>query len=129
MKCTSCGSDNTQRLQVIYEGGTQTLNAQSAYGNVTATTQSALARKATPPKRAHCIISAFFCLVGLSLAFFYYGQYGERGVMQFWVAVCIVCGWMAVTGFRYNNATFPQIYKRWQNSWMCLKCGNIYQYP
>jgi DNA-directed RNA polymerase subunit RPC12/RpoP len=30
---------------------------------------------------------------------------------------------------KYNQKVFPQLYKQWQDSWFCNKCGNIYQEP
>jgi len=94
MKCTSCGSDNTQRLQVIYEGGTQTLDAQSAYGNVRATTQSTLARKATPPKKRHWTILAIVCLISLRLAVAFGNQREIPGITLFLLgSVLHAAGW------------------------------------
>lgn len=65
MHCEKCGSENTQRLQVIYDGGTQDLRATShtaevgsisgalgfggAVTKTAGTSRSVLAQKASPP--------------------------------------------------------------------------------
>jgi hypothetical protein len=83
MNCPNCGSNNVQRLQVIFENGTQHITAHSetlgvsfssssegAGGALTTTTgisQSIIAQKASPPKKKTSIwpvISIVFGLIG-----------------------------------------------------------------
>jgi len=49
-------------------------------------------------------------------------------------AIWIIIGIMLVDGglylayraYNFNKLEFPSLYKYWQESWVCLKCGNVY---
>ena len=136
MQCNQCGSDHTQRLQVVHDAGTHGMSAISRTteigdisdalgltGSVTTTmgvSRSVLAHKAAPPEKRNLTailllaLIGFLCLrgniwvVGLGLAMMAVGIYG------------------LYNSIRFNSQYWPKLYQRWLNSWMCLKCGNIY---
>lgn len=135
MQCNKCGSDHTQRLEVIFEGGTQTINTASktagaglggAFGiggavtKTSGTSQSALAQKATPPAKQNTLIG----LCGLGGFFFIGGSFVGTLVGLATLAGGAYLGYRA---YQYNANTWPGLYQRWHESWMCQKCGNIYR--
>jgi hypothetical protein len=137
MKCPLCRSNNTQRLQVIYEHGTQdiatesvtlgTLGTSAGGGSsgITATTktmgrsQSILAKKAEPPAKISYKGSLFILVIGLIGL--------NKGSSQ-WLAWLFVGGaiYLLYRTIRYNFRTWPSLYQKWETGWACHKCGNIY---
>lgn len=71
MKCEKCGSDNTQKLEAVYQAGTQQIHT-SGYvqgaGSIstTGTSQSYLAQMAAPPTKKPVI----GMLVGIAISLF-----------------------------------------------------------
>jgi hypothetical protein len=81
MKCTDCGSDNCQRLEVVYQGGTsniETHSSGSAIGlargglgvgigrsKTSGTSQTQLAARASPPKKKRYALWVIILIVGL----------------------------------------------------------------
>ena len=138
MKCTHCGSENTQRLEVIYENGTQNINTSSttvggahssqfAFGAAQTTTsgtsQSMMASKSAPPAQKEMLIFMGMIVIGLLC---FYGGFGF-----------IVFGLMLISGgiygiysaVKYNADVWPVLHKNWKESWACNKCGNFYHQP
>ena len=136
MVCISCGSDNTQRLQVIFEGGTQNINTESktagvgiaggraGFGGAVTTTngtsQSILAQKAAPPTKKRLV--EIYWILGALISF---------GSGSSWIVIGLiilgVAGYSAFRKLKYNSEEFPVFHQRWRDSWMCHKCGCIYQ--
>ncbi|KQQ96292.1 hypothetical protein [Massilia sp. Leaf139] len=83
MQCTHCGSDHTQRLQLVHEGGTQLISTRSHTGEVmdlsdslrltglTTTTSgvssSVLAQRAAPPEKKKLMAVSVVALIGFGL--------------------------------------------------------------
>jgi len=131
MQCTECNSDNVQKLSLVYEQGTQNINATSStitnhgFGQgfstgttrTSGTTQSITAQRAAPPAKKKIIIPIVAIVAGFVLA-----KYGEL-----WgLLVSVVGGIYFYTSFLYNRNVYPRLYANWQNSWLCNKCGAIY---
>ena len=136
MNCLKCGSDNCQRLEVVYESGTQQINTTSrtvgggvaragvgggaAHTTTSGTSRSTLANKAAPPVKQSIgmfvimIVIGIFMLAGgwflklLGIAVIGFAIYSMRNVLS------------------YNKDEFPKKYNYWLNQWMCHKCGDIY---
>jgi len=70
MNCPKCGSDNTQKLQVVFEQGTYGDESKGYVGSAPVTLQttgrSLLAAKYSPPKKAAPVLTI---LLGLIVAF------------------------------------------------------------
>ena len=145
MQCEKCNSENTQRLQVVYEGGTQNIHSVShtagagigsgGYGGAGATTttsgvsRSILANRAMPPlKRSYQaqIIFGFLALVIMSLSLS--GESKYAGIRVFAMAVFALCVYTTHTAYKFNSTVWPGQYKFWQAQWLCHKCGHIYFY-
>lgn len=137
MQCNQCGSDHTQRLQVAYEGGTQAISTHSHTGDMLdlsdslrltgyATTtsgvsRSLLAQRAAPPEKRKLMTLFVITVIGLLFlrsdgGFFSLGLFMAGGG-----------GHGLYTAIRFNREQWPALYQHWSNSWMCHKCGNVYQ--
>jgi len=138
MQCPKCGSDNTQRLEVIFDGGTQSIKTKSnttgagfggAFGvggavtSTSGTSQSTLAQKAAPPAKKSLKWPIFGILSGLGS--FTYGGFGILlGLILIGVSIHF-----GLKVKRFNSTEWPGLYQHWSESWMCHKCGNIYHQP
>ena len=136
MQCEKCGSDNTQRLQVAYESGTQEFNAEShtagvgsisgalgLSGSITetkGTSQSVLAQKAAPPAKKPlgfslvCIVIGLLCLAG------------SGSTLLFGLAAESLGGFLFYRAVQFNSQQWPGLYQHWQGCWVCRKCGHFY---
>lgn len=136
MHCPGCKSDQTQRLQVIYEGGTQDIDTTSSsvgigvaggagLGSATTRTrgqsQSLLAQRVSPPQKKPfkgAVITAIAGAVGLLIG---------GGTMTFigfaLIAIGIFLGYQAS---QYNNTEWPPLHQNWLENWYCNKCGTVF---
>lgn len=130
MLCPQCQSDNIQRLEVIYEGGTQNISASSVTGGVggraglgavTSTSgqsQSVLAKKLSPPAKKQ---------VGRLLLLFPFV------ILAFMIDTVVGCVAIAAivlfmfTNSTYNNKEWPALYQEWIKQWYCNKCGSVFK--
>jgi len=136
MQCNQCGSDHTQRLQVVYEGGTHAISSISrtldtgsldaALGisdSVTTTvgiSRSILVQKMAPPEKRNLSAVVLLTLIGfLCLR-------GSTGFILGGLAMMAVGIYGLYNSIRFNRETWPRLYRRWLDSWLCHKCGNVY---
>lgn len=142
MNCTNCNSDNTQRLEVIFEGGTQHINTTSntaggglmtgggaGFGAKTTTqgtSMSAAAQKAAPPMRKSFKASIIIILIGLFWT--YLNTINHFDFISAIIGIAVVAGggYLGYKSFKYNSEVHPGLYNYWLNSWMCQKCGTIF---
>lgn len=136
MKCPKCGSEDCQRLEVVYQGGTQNINTTSNtgavgfFGNVggtvastktTGISQSTLAQKSAPPQKEK--FGAF--IIMMIIGFFMLGA-----VSILWKIIGLLLiiggGYLIFKVITYNKNDFPKQYQYWLNQWLCHKCGTIY---
>mgnify|MGYP000728181454 CR=1 FL=1 len=136
MQCGKCGSDNTQRLEVTYNGGSQDVQATSRTvgvgsisgalglsGSVTKTSGTAvsvLAQKAAPPAKKTFTAFIVIAVIG----FFFLG--GSIKSTLFGILLLAGGGYGIYNAVRFNLKNWPGLYRHWLGSWMCQKCGNIY---
>jgi len=140
MKCNKCESDNTQRLEVAYQSGTQNISTQSnsvglgfsggrigLAGGSTKTsgqTQSTLAVACSPPatkptKNLKLAIGGCVILIIMEI-----GQHWWLAVIASLVLVYLIRRLRSYSNFNLNE--WPKFYQHWLDSWICHKCGNIY---
>ena len=141
MQCTKCGSDNTQRLEVVHEGGTQSISTTShsagvgigggfgiGIGGIRTSTsgksQSALAIKATPPKKKKIFWFIFAVIAGFMLL-----GAEDTGNNIFGLVLISAGGFAAYTAIKFNSKQWPDLFQYWKESWLCQKCGTIYHQP
>lgn len=138
MQCTKCNSENTQRLEVVYEGGTQNISTTShsagagigggfGIGGVTTSTsgtsRTTLANKAAPPEKQKYLWAIIIMIVGL---FFFNGGFGAK---LFGLLLVGGGGYCTYKAIQFNAQKWPSLYQYWENSWLCHKCGTIYHQP
>lgn len=137
MQCPKCNSDQTQRLEVIFENGTQDVNTRSnsvglassrgglGIGTATTTTtgktQSLAAQRVAPPEKKKIAGPIFGIVFGVVC------MMGGGGWLVFGLALACSCGYVFSQSSSYNKNTWPQLFKNWENSWYCNKCGTVYQ--
>jgi hypothetical protein len=139
MQCKSCGSDNVQKLSLVYEQGTQNIKTTgrtygsgvgvgrggigAGFGSARTTTtgksQSLAAKKAAPPEKKPIALAIGVIVIGLFIAI------AIDAVAVGLIAVAIG-GFLFWTFYRYNKNTFPPLYAEWDKSWLCNKCGAVY---
>lgn len=128
MQCTRCQSNNTQHLQVIYEAGTQVINTTSrtteGLGGTSAhgISRSIAAKKAAPPPKNRLYKAGIVLLIIALIAFYF------QFALFFTILLLAIGTTLCVFSYKYNTEKWPPIYKVWEGSWMCGKCGNIYQH-
>lgn len=135
MECPQCKSDNTQRLSIIFQSGTQHISTTSTtfgggggtgfgIGSATTTTsgksQSYLASKAAPPPKKSYKWVPLIVFVAIVIAI--YTQAVLLGAI-----IAGVGGYIAYKAFRYNKDVYPGLRAVWLKSWHCNKCGTIYE--
>lgn len=141
MQCTRCNSDNVQRLEVIYEHGTQNIKTKgrtsgsavgfgggglgvgfgSATTTTTGTSQSLMAKKAAPPAKKPIAAPILLILIGL---FAMINGSGPFPIVGFILAG--IGGFLFWKYSQYNKQTYPPLFATWQASWLCNKCGTIF---
>lgn len=131
--CTQCGSDNIQRLEVIYEHGTQDVNTRSktmgvgvgsglglggAKTETSGTSQSKMAQKSAPPTKKKMMIGVIMIFLGIALT--------VLRLFIFGVPLAALGGFLIYKAVLYNKNQFPALYETWLHAWMCNKCGTIF---
>jgi predicted nucleic-acid-binding Zn-ribbon protein len=140
MQCPKCSSENTQRLELIFESGTQQIRTTSntvgggggfggggfGGGGVTTTSgtqQTESAKKAAPPAKKSYAGAIILAVIAFPVIF---------NPSAMYILVAAGCTALAVWLWRrasdYNTNVWPGLKKIWLESWMCNKCGNIYQH-
>ena len=138
--CPKCASVEARSLSLIYREGlshTQTnttgVGFGGAAGGVGAGTvsavshgrsQTALSKEASPPTRKNVI---GWLLLTIFFGFFFLGSIKSFGLMTIIFAGIAALGfWMAKNNREYNASQFPELYNRWQQSFMCNRCGAVF---
>lgn len=138
MNCNKCDSDNTQRLEVVYESGTQNINTKTgstgigfgrggaAIGFGKAKTKgiarSTSAMKAAPPTKKKLLWFLVMVFIGLTFA----SRHAAPSDYLIGGALLIVGGFFLYRNIMFNRKELPRLYQIWLNSWMCNKCGSIF---
>jgi len=139
MQCTSCGSDNTQRLAVAYQNGTSTINTRSnsvgvAFGSgglglgsattaTTGTSTSLLASRAAPPSKKRYRV-AFIIPVALWIIAMFFEKSFTGTVLS--ISGYLILALFLFRTYQFNSTKWPQLYRQWQTMWICHKCGAVY---
>jgi hypothetical protein len=155
MQCPKCKSEDAVKLSVVHAAGLSDIQS-SARGHAWAlgdsglllgfsssqaigTSQTALSKLAAPPckKRYRHVILTW--LIGLALGSWFIlviisptGSLGSRTLSQmhrfaFLFSTVIVL--MLAVLWRFNHMIFPRRRELWNRSFMCQRCGEIFQLP
>lgn len=146
MKCPKCESENTQRLEVTFNSGTQNISTSSNSTGIgigsggrigvglgrtktSGQSQSILAQQVAPPAKKSLKWSAIGIAIGLVSAL---PSLSAGTVSAFLSGVVILTIWSGISGyffysrFQFNSKEWPGLHQRWSESWICHKCGGIY---
>lgn len=139
MNCNKCNSDNTQRLEVVYENGTQNINTKSGSTGIgfgrggvslgfgkTKTKGTALstsAIKASPPAKKK--IKWFLLMIFIGLMLISDKHAGTQALVGGGIVLALG-GFFLYKNVMFNIKVLPQLHKIWLDSWMCNKCGSIF---
>ena len=144
LKCPNCGSENTQNVKSLYEGGTVESHGMSntSGGNVirtpferksyttftSSTSHSDLALRHTPPKkRPTAGLVVMISFIGLFIAFFF-GLFSWSSTVFWiiWIIVTLISIPFASSTSTYNNDEYPSLYENWLKQYYCHKCGTTF---
>jgi hypothetical protein len=139
MQCIKCNSDNTQRLAIVFDAGTQDISATSrtagvggisgALGlggsitNTSGVSRSVLAQKAAPPQKKKLMALFVVTVIGLL------GLQGSFFVVLAGLAMVGIGGYGIYNALRFNSQNWPKLHQQWLESWLCHKCGTTYHQP
>lgn len=149
IQCQSCGNENVQRLSVVYEGGMSEINAKESgmgvglgsggvgFGlgssRIKGNNQSLLSKKAAPPDKKktfkHFLIWGI-CLFIVPPVFVSVFDWNSS-LAQFVVLLTYLAlaGLHLYSNFQYNRRIYPGLLARWNDSFLCYKCGLMFQNP
>ena len=135
--CPSCGAGDVRRLQLIYREGYSAINAStnsvgvatgggyaslgSATARTTGSQQTLLSMGAAPPEKKKTGGSIFGVVIG---TMFILGGLGSPGAgLLFGLALAGICGYFLKQALEHNRTVYPAQHQRWQNTFMCNRCG------
>jgi hypothetical protein len=152
--CPNCGSGDIISLLAVYErgtshwaGGTVGMVGKSfLFGSSEGMSMTASAERAAPPERLdiriHVVCFVVSCVMGaggiVAAKSAYFDFMAEPGKTNLMVLICYAIALCGVIGgclstistiktWRWNSAEYPSQLSRWRRSWMCQRCGNIFQ--
>jgi DNA-directed RNA polymerase subunit RPC12/RpoP len=140
MKCSDCGADNCQRLEVAYQSGTSNIQTQTRSSGLglgrdglglgvvksktSGVSQTQLSAKASPPRKQRYLPWVVLFFVGWMVA--------SSANLNHWVWLIVGIGAMAGSvymghqAFQFNRKEWPGMYQYWLESWICHTCGKIF---
>lgn len=140
LACPKCASTEVRRLALIYNEGLSIINAQTVgagsgmgsggvgFGTHSAHTvgrqQTALSKMAAPPDKKHWVMWSVLAVP--------FGLGGLSGLSSPGMATLLALGiagaavWFAIKGRRYNRDEHPSLMQRWEQSFMCNRCGDTF---
>ena len=148
VECPRCGSEQVQKLSVIYESGVAVVDTTSAGYGIGATGQglgggfgaaatrgvqvTALAAKAAPPARRNTGRPAIWMLFCGFLPFMLH-WFESNGlspaappmVMYSSFGIAALAFSILVSNSFWNSTEWPKLYQHWERMYMCNRCGTM----
>lgn len=140
IECPKCGATEVRKLSLIYDEGLSTINTQSqtvgfgfggggmATGSAGTSTvgrqQTALSKRAAPPAKKLWWLWGGAAAVAAPMAL--------GGILHPGLGTLLLIGFTAwavrsaMKGREYNGQVLPGLLDRWQRSWMCNRCGDMF---
>jgi hypothetical protein len=138
LACPKCTSAEVRKLSLIYNEGLSIINTVSsgsgtAFGagggvavashtsHTTGHQQTALSKQAAPPQKKHWILwSAAAAMTG----FYAVGSLAHPGLgLLVAIGLTVLAVRYALAGKQFNEFQYPGLMQRWQESFMCNRCG------
>lgn len=141
MNCPKCKSENVQTLQMVHNQGTSISSSESkthaggfldiipsvkAKTKTSGVSYSKLALKAQAPEKKKIIVSGGIVILA---ALLFPLQFESFSIISLLIHVGIIgiCGKITYDRLKFNKEEWPALMNEWENSWMCHKCGSIFQ--
>ena len=147
--CIKCNSEDVRRLSIIHSdglsnidtttsgssisGGDGVLRAGSGTAKTTGTMQTDQSRKAAPPQKYSYFGIIVIWIIGTLLLMWFLGWLGlavSGTGMQgqiFRYGSLIFLAWLFYKTCMHNWKIYPSLKAKWDNSFMCLRCGEIFE--
>lgn len=149
IQCQSCGSENVQRLSIVYDGGLSEINAKESgsgigfgsgglgvgFGSskIKGSNQSRLSQKAAPPEKKRVIKHFAIWGIGLFLVppvvVSVLGWDSSIAQLLTLLLYLGAAGLHIYSDIQYNRRIYPNLFTRWDESFLCHKCGLMFQGP
>lgn len=147
LMCPKCRADKVRRVSLIYKGGASSFQATTtgvgigrgregfgagALGAFTSgTNRTLLSQEAAPPKKKQPSTVEFVLLVvGAVMVFANLGSVTDASGPSVWLFVGlagVAVGARALyRAVKWNQEEFPALLRRWNDSFMCLRCGEVF---
>lgn len=138
LACPKCSSPEVRKLSLIYNEGLSIINTVShgtgaavgsgggmAFGShsshTTGRQQTALSKQAAPPDKKHWIL---WGTVAVICGFFALSSLAHPGLgLLFSIGLVALAVRFALKGREYNNDVHPGLLARWEQSFLCNRCG------
>lgn len=144
--CPTCGSENTQRLSTAYMSGVSQFSATTGgfgwaggpaggSGWTTGTCQTTLSQISAPPRkrsyRAGLLLLFFGPVIGALPFAVMEHLNGKAQIHDVLAAISVIMLELCAVVFlgraaAYNRSTWPECYREWQITWICLRCTQIF---
>ncbi|SFW62709.1 hypothetical protein [Selenomonas ruminantium] len=135
--CPNCGSENIQKMQIVYQSGTHSSSGETTYkdehGNRVRAESSensttGLAAAVAPPQEKDtpyaaaiiCGLIGAYCIYDLHTGFGW-GELIFGGIM---LLIAWACWSSATENSQWNQNEYPKLYNEWCCSFICHKCGH-----
>lgn len=117
MQCPKCNSDNTQRLELVFDSGYHEYESDN-YGDYGGESISNLAKKAAPPSKLHYRYPLLLLIFAIWLII-------NSNILQFLIATVSFCAGVygIFLAWKFNRNKWPIEYQRWKRQWFCHRCG------
>ena len=147
LNCPKCQSDDVRRLSLIHKAGASTFEAATSAigiggggegflgGLVGASTsgrqRTKLSQEAAPPRRRELSTFEFACLiVGAIMIFVNLSSVTNPSGPNLWFIIGIAGvangGVALYRAIKWNRDEHPALQKRWEDSFMCMRCGDVF---
>jgi hypothetical protein len=145
VSCPQCNTEDTQRLSLAYESGISDVNTTSSgtgigFGSggigigigssqTHGIAQTVLSQRAAPPFKASYLLILKRWFIALILATVFMLIINASGMLERVISLAIhataVFALFRATAFNHNQ--WPVLFQKWQQSYICLRCGNIFE--
>jgi hypothetical protein len=141
LNCPSCKSENTQRLAVIHESGISQINSKTggvgigigrgglAVGvgkaSTAGTSQTAMSQRVAPPQKKRYFKPLFWIFLAFAIT-----SLGVSPIQSNLLSSIVAFSWLGASGawiyhaVQFNFKTWPELTKKWENTFMCLRCNH-----
>ena len=141
LHCPQCRSAEVRRLSLVYRAGTSEVQTRSGTigmgatgaglgagfaSTVTQGTHQSLLAIDTAPPQKKSVPLAFF-LLALGLLMIAAGVSGEGVAFLVLGPLLSIIGWWYLKAARTFNKKYPQLLARWEASFLCMRCGRVFQ--